>query len=139
MKLLTTVILFCFSVAANAQDNEQEHEIEARILSVYHGLDPIPPRATALCGMAPVGGQDGMPVTFSVQIRSSSVSAAAFAVEISSGEFVTPLCATLRPAIESLEQRTVLLIGPLVLRIHCRSVLKLWDNSKISTEIHCSA
>ena len=44
-----------------------------------------------------------MPVTFSVQIDSASVSAAAFAVETSSGEIVTPLCATLRPAIETLE------------------------------------
>lgn len=108
MKLLTTIILLCFSVAASAQESESE----ARILSFYHGLDPIPPRATGLCGLPPTGGQDGMPVTFSVQINSETVSAAAFAVETSSGEFVTPLCATLRPAMESLEQRTVLLIGP---------------------------
>lgn len=33
------------------------------------------------------------------------------AVETASGEMVTPLCATLAPAIEILEQRTVLLIG----------------------------
>ena len=59
-----------------------------------------------------MGGQVGMPVTFSVQINSETVSATAFAVETSSGKFVTPLCATLRPALESLEQRTVLLIGP---------------------------
>ena len=111
MKLLTTITLLCFSVAAITQENE-ESEVDARILSVYHGLDPIPPRATALCGMQPVGGQDGMPVTFSVQINSETVSPTAFAVETSSGEFVTPLCATLRPAMELLEQRTVLLIGP---------------------------
>jgi hypothetical protein len=84
---------------------------EARILSAYHGLDPIPARATALCGMLPVSDQDGMPVTFSVQINSETVSATAFAVETSSGDIVTPICATLRPAVESLEQRTVLLIG----------------------------
>ncbi|MBQ13812.1 MAG: hypothetical protein CMQ17_05365 [Gammaproteobacteria bacterium] len=62
--------------------------------------------------MQPVGGQDGMPVTFSVQINSETVFPTAFAVETSSGEFVTPVCATLRPAMELLEQRTVLLIGP---------------------------
>ena len=84
----------------------------ARILSAYHGLAPLPPRATQLCGLPPVGGQDGMPVIFSVQINGDTVSPTAFAVEISSGEIVTPLCATLRPAVESLEQRTVLLIGP---------------------------
>jgi hypothetical protein len=112
MKLLTTIVLLCFSAAVNAQENEQVSESEARILSVYHGLDPIPRRATALCGLPATSGQDGMPVIFSVQINSASVSAAAFAVETSSGSIVTPLCATLRPAIEPLEQRTVLLIGP---------------------------
>ena len=112
MKLFTVISLLCFFIAANAQENATEKKKELRILSAYHGLDPLPPRATRLCGMLPAGGQDGMPVTFSVQINSASVSAAAFAVETSSGEIVTPLCATLRPAIETLEKRTVLLIGP---------------------------
>jgi hypothetical protein len=103
-KLLTSIILFCFSVAVIAQENP-------RILSVYHGLDPIPPGATALCGMAPVTGQEGMPVTFSVQIDSETVSPTAFAVETSDKNLVTPICATLRPALEALEQRTILLIG----------------------------
>jgi|GEM_PF-3862200 len=53
MKLLTTITLLCFSFAANAQ----ESEIEARILSAYHGLDPIRPRATGLCGLPPMTGQ----------------------------------------------------------------------------------
>jgi hypothetical protein len=108
MKLLITIFLFSISLVAIAQESESN----ARILSVYHGLDPLPPRATRLCGLSPAGGQDGMPVTFSVQINGDSVSPTAFAVEISSGEIVTPLCATLRPALELLERRTVLLIGP---------------------------
>jgi hypothetical protein len=112
MKQLTTIILLCFFMAAVAQEPPLESKVEARILSVYHGLDPLPPRATLLCGLPPKAGQDGMPVIFSVQINATSVSASAFAVETSSGEIVTPLCATLRPAIEPLEQRTVLLIGP---------------------------
>jgi len=76
----------------------EKREKELRMLSAYHGLDPIPALATRLCGMAPVSDQDGMPVTFSVQINGDTVSAAAFAVENSSGEIVTPICATLRPA-----------------------------------------
>jgi len=112
MKLLITVALVCFLFAANAQESVKESVKELRIMSAYHGLDPIPAQATRLCGMAPVSDQDGMPVTFSVQIDSASISAAAFAVKISSGEIVTPVCATLRPAFESLERRTVLLIGP---------------------------
>jgi hypothetical protein len=110
MKLLTAITLLCFSIVAIAQESAGS-ESEARILSVYHGLDPLPPRATILCGLPPAGGMDGMPVTFSVQINSASVSAFSFAVETSAGEFITPLCATLRPAIEPLELRTVLLIG----------------------------
>ena len=113
MRLFTAIPLLCFFIAASAQENERDSEQEIRILSAYHGLDPLPPLATTrLCGLPPTRGQDGMPVTFSVQINSASVSAAAFAVETTSGEIVTPLCATLRPAIETLEQRTVLLIGP---------------------------
>ncbi len=53
-----------------------------------------------------------MPVTFSVQVNSETIVPSAFAVETSTGEMVTPVCATLRPAIEPLERRTVLLIGP---------------------------
>jgi hypothetical protein len=120
MKLLTTIILLGFFVAAHAQQNVQDNDAGARILSVYHGLDPLPPFATRLCGLPPAAGQDGMPVVFSVQINGDSISAAAFAVEISSGEIVTPLCATLRPALESLEQSSVLLVR----KIHYRSELR---------------
>ena len=111
MRLFTAIPFLCFFVAASAQENIRESENEIRILSAYHGLDPLPPLATRLCGLPPASGQDGMPVTFSVQLNSASVSATAFSVKTSSGETVTPLCATLRPAIETLEKRTVLLIG----------------------------
>lgn len=115
MKRLITIILLCHSVVAYSQSNEEKvavNEAGPRILSAYHGLDPIPARAMRFCGMSPVADQDGMPLVFSTQINITSVSATAFAVETSSGEIVTPLCATLRPAIERLEQRTILLIGP---------------------------
>ncbi|MFL2838199.1 MAG: hypothetical protein ACJZ83_04960 [Pseudohongiellaceae bacterium] len=107
MKPITTMILLCLTLAASAQERENH----PRILSIYHGLDPLPPRATRLCGLPPAANQDGMPVVFSVQVDGDTISASAFAVETSSGEIVTPLCATLRPALEPLEQRTVLLIG----------------------------
>ncbi len=110
MKPLATAALLVFAVAASAQ----ETEVEARILSAYHGLDQLPETLLGLaliCGRL-VGGQDGMPVVFSIQVDARTVSADAFAVETSSGTRVTPLCATLRPAMESLERRTVLLIGP---------------------------
>ncbi len=52
-----------------------------------------------------------MPLTFSVQLDDETLSPGAFAVETSTGELVTPSCATLRPADELLERRTVLLTG----------------------------
>jgi len=104
---LIGICLLCSSVTVLPQ----EHANEARILSVYHGLDPVPPMATRLCGMEPVRAQDGMPVTFSVQIDNETVLPSAFTVKTSTNNLVTPICATLRPADELLEQRTVLLIG----------------------------
>ncbi len=94
--------------------SENETEVEdpqSSILSAYYGLDALPAGANFICPTA-VEGEDGMPVVFSVQINRDTVTADLFAVETASGEIVTPLCATLRPAMETLEQRTILLAGP---------------------------
>ena len=112
MRPLLLLNLMLFSVMSYAQDSARQSESDARILSIYHGLADIPPVATQLfCNLPPAPNQDGMPVVFSVQVDSETITPNAFAVGLSSGETVTPLCATLRPAEESLEQRTVLLIG----------------------------
>jgi hypothetical protein len=81
-----------------------------RILSVYYGLDELPLAASLLCG-AVVAGQDGVPVTFSVQLDGATVAPEDFVVETATGARVTPDCATLAPATEPLELRTVLLTG----------------------------
>ena len=107
-QLLSTVCL----VLACAEKNEQVlEEPQSRILSAYHGLDALGVGANVLCPIA-VAGEDGMPVVFSVQIDSNSVMTDAFQVETASGDMVTPICATLAPALEMQEQRTVLLAGP---------------------------
>ena len=112
MRPLLLLNLILFSVMSYAQDSARQSESDTRILSIYHGLADIPPVATQLfCNLPPAPNQDGMPVVFSVQVDSETITPNAFAVGLSSGETVTPLCATLRPAEESLEQRTVLLIG----------------------------
>ena len=80
------------------------------ILSAYHGLDQLPFAASLLCGFN-VAGDDGMPVVFSVQLQDESVVPESFLVIRSDGETVVPNCATLHPADELLEQRTVLLTG----------------------------
>ena len=82
----------------------------ASILEVYYGLDSLPPAASVLCGFN-VAGMDGAPVTFSVQLNQASVAPEDFVVETATGEQVTPDCATLAPAVEPLELRTVLLVG----------------------------
>lgn len=107
MKLKKVIYFLSFSCAAFSQENE----LETRILSAYHGLDELPRRANIFCG-TDVAGEDGMPITFSSQINGETVAPNAFVVETSSGNFAIPLCATLRPAFEPLENRTVLLIGP---------------------------
>ena len=82
-----------------------------RILEFYYGLDMLPAIANLLCMNMVVAGQDGAPVTFSVQLDGASIAPSDFIVETATGERVTPDCATLRPAVEALELRTVLLIG----------------------------
>ena len=82
----------------------------ASILSAYHGLDQLPAVASVLCGFN-VAGDDGIPVVFSTQLQVDSVVPESFLVIRSDGESVVPNCATLHPADEPLEQRTVLLTG----------------------------
>ena len=82
------------------------------ILSAYYGLDELPLPIVRLCPGDRALGADGMPVTFSERLQPKSVTPEMFVVETATGEKVTPLCATLRPADESLENRTVLLAGP---------------------------
>lgn len=80
------------------------------ILSAYHGLDALPASVAFICPPT-AAGADGMPIVFSVQLDQDSVSETAFVVETAGGVKVIPICATLAPAIEPLEQRTVLLAG----------------------------
>ena len=82
----------------------------ASILSAYHGLDQLPAVASLLCGVN-VAGDDGMPVVFSTQLQVDSVVPESFLVIRSDGQSVVPNCATLHPADEPLEKRTVLLTG----------------------------
>jgi hypothetical protein len=90
---------------------EDRAEPDARILAAYYGLDQLPAPIVAWCPPSAVG-QDGMPVTFSVRLDDATVSPDRFVVETATGERVTPVCATLSPAVEPLELRTVLLAGP---------------------------
>lgn len=116
--LTLTLALTCLAGCAQdggsstGSDSDAEGSASAEILEVYYGLDALPEMINQLCpNPGDFTGADGVPVTFSVQLDGSSLSADDFAVETATGEIVTPDCATLAPALEPLELRTVLLAG----------------------------
>jgi hypothetical protein len=96
------------------QQPQQTHslsEAEApRILSAFFGLDDaLPWRVAFICLSGP--GKDGMPVVFSNEIHNETLNPKGFRVTTASGAVHTPDCATVWPANEENEDRTVLLIG----------------------------
>ena len=96
--------------ASNAQTPETPKQ--ATLLSAFFGLDDaLPFAANAFCRGA--NRQDGMPVIFSAVIDGSTLDAKDFAVITKTGVVHTPICATLSPATDQGELRTVLLIGEL--------------------------
>jgi hypothetical protein len=113
VRYLLTLVLALTALVGRAGDgaiNPAVAQTTASILSVYYGLDRAFPAANGWCGQIVIG-QDAVPVTFSVQIDSASLAPEDFAVETTTGAFVTPECATLEPAVEPLERRTILLVG----------------------------
>ena len=99
-----------FALLNPDRDGDASQTQNSSILSAYHGLDQLPLVASVLCGFN-VAGDDGMPVVFSTQLNVDSVDPESFLVTRSDGEVVVPNCATLHPADEPLELRTVLLTG----------------------------
>ena len=84
----------------------------ARLLSAFYGLDDnLPFGAHLLCLGG--GGRDGMPVILSHTVDNATLDAEDFRVMTRGGAAKTPLCATLFPATDAGEGRTVLLIGDL--------------------------
>ena len=108
--LVTVIILggSTFALVNSDGDGGTGQPQNSSILSAYHGLDQLPLAASLLCG-SNVAGDDGMPIGFSKQLQVDSVAPESFLVIRSNGESVVPNCATLHPADEPLEQRTVLL------------------------------
>ncbi len=89
---------------------EVEKTREAKMLTAFFGLDnDLPRRAVVLSRKAP--GADGMPIVFSQELDSSSIDASDFEVTTADGSVYFPADATLKPANEAFELRTVLLIG----------------------------
>lgn len=83
---------------------------EPRILTAFFGLDNgLNQRSRLIYKNAP--GQDGMPIVFSHEIDPSTLEGADFAVTTKNGKVQIVEAASLLPANEEFELRTVLLIG----------------------------
>jgi hypothetical protein len=80
-----------------------------RLLSAFFGLDNQ--ILAGIPGCRNAGNDDGLPVVFSRTLNPFSIQETDFAVISASGARSTPVCATLLPAINPGELRTVLLIG----------------------------
>lgn len=94
---------------------DSDTEGDATILSAYLGL--LDANIVAAAALANVSGclqkvnDEGMPVVFSIHLVADSVDPADFEVVTKQGVSHTPSCATLEPAVDLDENRTVLLTG----------------------------
>ena len=112
LKLLATAALAISVTSANwvMADTSPIKSSPPTLLSAFFGLDNAMPSAiNILCFGA--AGDDGMPVVLSHRISSDSLRPEQFQITTRSGQLRTPECATLRPAGDPGERRTVLLIG----------------------------
>ena len=88
------------------------HSSAPQALDAFFGLDDALPRASILlCFQAP--GMDGMPITFTHSLNHDDVTPEKFRVITASGAKLMVECATLAPAVDGNENKTVLLIGDL--------------------------
>ena len=112
LKLLATATLAISATSTNwvMADTSSVNGSSPKLLSAFFGLDNAMPFAiNILCFGA--AGDDGMPVVLSHRVSSDSVRSEQFQITTLSGQLKTPECATLRPAGDPGERRTVLLIG----------------------------
>ncbi len=123
IRLAKLVILQCIAVIMLTACNGPRPEIllsetipeidstrEAKVLTAFFGLDnALNQRSRLLYENAP--GQDGMPLVFSHEIDPNTLQGADFEVLTKNGDLIQVEYATLLPANEEFELRTVLLIG----------------------------
>lgn len=112
MRLIFLTLVLTASLFAIGNTPTSAQDDSPALLSAFFGLDnALPNNARGICRQAP--GLDGMPVIFSTEIDPDTLDATDFAVVTQSGAVQTPVCASLSPAVDEGELRTVLLIGEL--------------------------
>ena len=134
--LLSAIVLLTFSNRVQSQNSDA-------IASAFFGVDNALPFATNFLLCRGAFGMDGMPVNFNFPINASGLSASDFEVVDSQGNISIPICATLAPANENGENRTVLLVGEFGTAVtnppvEVRIVGDLFTTSVISGESACS-
>ena len=87
------------------------HSSAPQALDAFFGLDDALP--IFLCFQAIPGPLDGMPITFTHSLNPADVTPDKFRVITASGAKLMVECATLSPAVDGNENKTVLLIGDL--------------------------
>mgnify|MGYP000501235225 CR=1 FL=1 len=107
-----------FSISCNTGDPKLSSKIprvqykrQPTIQTAFFGLDELPLVSVLFTWDSP--GKDGMPVVFSHEIDPESLDAEDFEIVSKDGSTYDVDYATLRPASEEFELRTVLLIGEL--------------------------
>lgn len=106
----TRTLVLALAVTAAAGLATQGAHAGGNLLSAGWGLDDaLPPFPDCPASL----GRDGLPVVLDAEVDNLTLDAADFEVEVASGDRRTPICATLLPAQEENEDRTVLLIGDL--------------------------
>jgi hypothetical protein len=112
LKLLVTASIAISATSANwvMAGTSLVKDSSPTLLSAFFGLDNALPFAINLLCFGGAG-DDGMPVILSHRISSDSLRPEQFQITTRSGQLKTPKCATLRPAGDPGERRTVLLIG----------------------------
>lgn len=94
----------------------RDEAIVPTMVSAFYGLDDIPAIGFLNAGLCngeglSMGLTDGMPIVMSALIDPASLDASDFEVATASGSVFAPECATLEPANDDCEGRTVLLVG----------------------------
>ena len=107
---ILTIGCFLFPAIETVSQDIPATTVPPEILSAYHGLDALPMEIRLVCNNQGAG-EDGLPVVFSTQLDNTSIKPEYFIVENAAGERIIPVCASLQPAVETLELRTVLLVG----------------------------
>lgn len=108
--VFSVTLPFTLTACGGGGNDAPTNDDSVAILSAFYGLNNGVPGMYAGCGLT--GAQDGMPIVLDQQFPlPAMLEPSAFVVHRQSGAQGLVACATLTPAVEPEERRTILLIG----------------------------